>query len=366
MTRLEDSLTSGHISILSKVENKFENYVYNFKFKNFILNNGLYVGILVLLIFTIIYYAATYGQFLLGSAQIFDILENVSPKIFFALGVACIIVLGGTDLSIGSLVGMGAIFTVMLCTTDGHTDLTMFGNALNFSAIPLGVRVPLAFILSISSCVAFSALAGYFTAKFKMHPFISTLSTQLIVIGIISIVTNNSRTGYPDAGLRQALTGRIGDFPIMIFFAIIAIAVMWFIWNKTKFGKNLYAVGGNGEAATVSGISVFKTTLLAFVLAGIYYGIGSSLYGIYSGSTYGTMAAGMEADAIAACVVGGVSFSGGVGKISGVVIGAILFQAITYILVLLGVTDANAQFVIKGVIILAAVALDCAKYLKKK
>ena len=152
----------------------------------------------------------------------------------------------------------------------------------------------------------------------------------------------------------------------MIFWAIIGIAVRWVIWNKTKFGKNRFAVGGNPEAAAVSGINVFKVTLGVFILAGIYYGIGGSIFAIYSGNVRARTGQGRENDAIAACVVGGVSFSGGVGKISGVVIGALIFQAICVILPMIGITDANYQLAIKGVIILAAVTLDCIKYLKKK
>ena len=152
----------------------------------------------------------------------------------------------------------------------------------------------------------------------------------------------------------------------MIIWAAIGIAIMWFIWNKTKFGKNMFAVGGNAEAAAVSGINVFKVTMMVFILAGIYYGIGGSMYGIYTGNVRAQTGQGMEADAIAACVVGGVSFSGGVGKISGIVIGALIFQAIVVVLPMVGITDANFQLAIKGVIILAAVTLDCVKYLKKK
>ena len=148
--------------------------------------------------------------------------------------------------------------------------------------------------------------------------------------------------------------------------AVVAVAVVWFIWNKTTFGKNLYAVGGNPEAAAVSGISVFAVTMGAFVLAGILYGFGAWLECnrmIGSGSAaYGQ---GWDMDAIAACVVGGVSFTGGIGKISGVVTGVLIFTALTYSLTILGI-DTNLQFIFEGIIILVAVTLDCLKYVKKK
>ena len=351
------------------ISRKWENYKYNFSGRQFVLNNGLYLAIIFLLICSAIYYGIQNGSFILNLDTILLILQQTSPKIFLALGVAGLIVLAGTDLSVGRLVGLASVLTGMLITTSGTTSLTFFGNVHpDFSSMPLGGRVVLAFVISIVACVVISSIAGFFSARFKMHPFISTLATQLFTFGLLAGMTGNSFTGAPDLNIQKILTGYIGDsrFSIMIIWAIIAIVVMWFIWNKTTFGKNIFAVGGNPEAASVSGINVFRVTLLVFVLAGIYYGIGGSIFGIYSGNVRAQTGQGMETDAIAACVVGGVSFTGGVGKIRGVVIGALLFQAITVILPYIGIYDANYQLAIKGVIVLAAVALDCAKYLKKK
>lgn len=158
---------------------------------------------------------------------------------------------------------------------------------------------------------------------------------------------------------------KVNGFPTIILWAVAAIVIVWFIWNKTTFGKNLYAVGGNPEAAAVSGISVFAVTLGAFIMAGILYGFGSWLECtrmVGSGSAaYGQ---GWDMDAIAACVVGGVSFTGGIGKISGVVTGVCIFTALTYSLTILGI-DTNLQFVFSGIIILVAVTLDCLKYVQK-
>lgn len=351
------------------LEQKAENYGYGFNLKDFFLKNGLYLTILVLMIVATFVYAFQTGDFLFNGDNILLILNQVSPKIFLALGVGGLIVLAGTDLSIGRLVGMASVFTGMLVTTSGETSVSFFGITPNFSALPLGFRVILAFLLSIAACCLISGIAGFFTAKFKMHPFISTLATQLFTFGIMAGVTGNTFTGAPDPTVTAIVSGKgLGesDFPIMIIWAALGIAIMWFIWNKTKFGKNMFAVGGNPEAAAVSGINVFKVTMMVFILAGIYYGIGGSMYGIYTGNVRAQTGQGMEADAIAACVVGGVSFSGGVGKISGIVIGALIFQAIVVVLPMVGITDANFQLAIKGVIILAAVTLDCVKYLKKK
>lgn len=361
-----EKANNKRLPIKFSLEQRMENYVYNFDVKSFFLKNGLYIAIIALLIIATIYYGASTGRFLFNGSTILLILEQTSPRIFLALGVAGLIVLAGTDLSVGRLVGLSAVVTGMLVTTNGTTSLTFFGVSPDFSGIPLGLRVIFAFLLSIICCCVMTGIAGFFTAKFKMHPFVSTLATQLFTFGVIAGITGNSFTGTPDPTVKEIIAGRINGFPMMILYAIIGIIVMWFIWNKTTFGKNMFAVGGNPEAAAVSGISVFKVTLLVFILAGIYYGIGGSIHAIFSGSVRAQTGQGYETDAIAACVVGGVSFTGGVGKVSGVVIGAILFQAINVILQYVGITDANYQLAIKGVIILAAVSLDCAKYLKKK
>ena len=292
---------------------------------------------------------------------------------FYALGVAGLILLAGTDLSVGRMVALGSVTTSLLLHK-GTNIVTFFGmGPWNFEAIPMALRVIIALCLSVILCVAFSAFAGFFTARLKIHPFITTLSTQLIIYGLLFFGTSGTPTGSIDSSIKDLLGGRwvlgyIGrdviTFPKLIIPAIIAIIVVWFIWNKTVFGKNMYAVGGNSEAAAVSGINVFRTTLLIFVMAGVLYGCGAFLESFRANTSAGT-GQGFELDAIAACVVGGISFSGGIGKISGAVIGVLIFQGMTYALTFLGI-DTNLQFVFKGIILIAAVALDSVKYLKKK
>ena len=349
-------------------EQKFENYSYGFNLKDFFLKNGLYLTILVLMIVATIVYAIQTKDFLFNWDNILLILNQVSPKIFLALGVGGLIVLAGTDLSIGRLVGMASVFTGMLVTTTGETGITFFGKSPNFTALPLGVRVVFAFLLSIFACCLISGTAGFFTAKFKMHPFSSTLATQLFTFGIMAGITGNSFTGAPDPTVTAIVSGKglgSGDFPIMIIWAAIGIAIMWFIWNKTVFGKNMFAVGSNGEAAKVSGVNVFLTTMLVHTLAGAMYGYSGFVEGFRSGSIAAGTGANYECDAIAACVIGGVSFVGGTGKISGIIMGVFVLRIIFIALTMLGVSS-SSLYIIKGAIILCACALDMRKYLVKK
>ncbi|MCR5231486.1 MAG: hypothetical protein K6B64_02465 [Acholeplasmatales bacterium] len=361
-------IRNGHETIVESVEGWWKNKVYTFDLKKFFLNNALYITILLIYILCIILAPLTGKGDLLTMSSILQILEQSSTRMFYALGVAGLILLAGTDLSVGRMIALGSVTTAVLLH-DGPNVIRFFGlDPLDFTAMPMFFRVVIALLLSVVLCTSFSALAGFFTAKFKMHPFITTLSTQLLIYGLLYFSTTGTPTGGVESGIKDVIGGRweIGDiyFPKLIIYAVIAIVVVWFIWNKTKFGKNMYAVGGNKEAAAVSGISVFWTTLGVFIMAGILYGFGSFFESFRSNSSAGT-GQGLELDAIAACVVGGISFSGGIGKIRGAVLGVIIFTGLTYCLSFLNI-DTNLQFVFKGIIIMAACALDSVKYLKKK
>ena len=361
-------IRGGKLNFVENLESEFKNKVYTFDKKKFLLNNILYFSIILVYIVCIIVAPLTGKGNLLDIRNILQILEQSSTRMFYALGVAGLILLAGTDLSIGRMIALGSVTTAVILH-DGPNVIQFFGlPAMDFTAIPMFIRVVMALVLSIILCTAFSALAGFFTAKFKMHPFITTLSTQLLIYGFLYFATTGTASGGVESGIKDLIGGRwkFGNvsFPIMIIYAIIAIVIVWFIWNKTKFGKNMYAVGGNREAAAVSGISVFWTTLGVFIMAGILYGFGSFFESFRANSSAAT-GQGWELDAIAACVVGGISFNGGIGKIRGAVIGVIIFTGLTYCLSFLNV-DTNLQFILKGIIIMAACALDSVKYLKKK
>jgi len=363
---LIDLLRMSKFTFAQDRAQKWENYKYTFNRKQFFLQNGLYFVIIAIFIFLCIITPIVKHTQLLTMTNILNILQQASPRIFFALGVAGLILLTGTDLSIGRQIGMSMV-TATVIMHQGPNTGTVFGHAFDFTGIPTPLRAILALIACIILTTAFSALAGFFTARFKMHPFISTMSNMLIIFGLVTYATKGVSFGAIEGTIPSMFIPKIGGkFPTIILWAIAAIFIIWFIWNKTRFGKNLYAVGGNPEAASVSGISVFAVTVGAFVMAGILYGFGSWLECMRMvGSGSAAYGQGWDMDAIAACVVGGVSFTGGIGKISGVVVGVLIFTSLTYSLTILGI-DTNLQFVFEGIIILAAVTLDCLKYVQKK
>ena len=155
------------------------------------------------------------------------------------------------------------------------------------------------------------------------------------------------------------------QIPYVVFYAIVVCVIMWIIWNKTQLGKNMYAIGGNIEAAEVSGVNIVKNILIIFLISGILYGLAGYLEAARVGSTTSNTGLNYDLDAISASVIGGVSFSGGIGTIPGVIIGAIILQFINYGLAYVGVNP-NYQYIIKGLIIILAVAIDVRKYIKRK
>ena len=362
---LIDLLRMSKFTYGQKKLQKLENYKYTFNTPQFLYKNGLYIVIILIFIALCFITPVVKDTQLLTTANILNILQQASPRIFLALGVAGLILLTGTDLSVGRMVGMGMV-TATIIMHNGINTGGVFGHIFDFTGIPAPARAIFALLVCVILTTGFASIAGFFMARFKMHPFISTMANMLIIFGLVTYATKGVSFGAIDSSIPAMFIPRIGNFPTIILWAVVAVAVGWFIWIKTTFGKILYAVGGDPEAAAVSGISVFAVTMGAFVLAGILYGFGAWLECnrmIGSGSAaYGQ---GWDMDAIAACVVGGVSFTGGIGKISGVVTGVLIFTALTYSLTILGI-DTNLQFIFEGIIILVAVTLDCLKYVKKK
>lgn len=332
------------------------------RISDMLLNNAMYIIIAIAIIFI----AAKEPAFL-SLSSIVNIISLTASKMPIALGIGGCIVLSGTDISAGRVVGLTA------CV--GATLLQM-ANYPNKMFPELGVMpLWLVFLIVIAIGAAVGLVNGYFVAKFKLHPFIVTLSTQLIVFGAVlmylMIGTNNGQTiSGLDSSYTEFIRGTLFTIggvavPKYVLYSLILTAIMWVIWNKTKLGKNMFAVGSNEEAANVSGVNVFRTVVAVFVLAGVMYGITGFIEGARIASCSANTGLTYESDAIAACVIGGVSFVGGTGKISGIVVGVLLLQLIFVGLNFLSVS-ANMLYVIKGAIILAACAVDMRKYLSKK
>ena len=332
------------------------------KVSDLIFNNAMFIIIAVAIVFI----AVRVPEFL-SLSSVINIVSLTAARLPIALGVGGAIVLSGTDISAGRVVGLTA------CIAASLLQMTDYPKKM-FPDLPvLPLVVVLLAVLVVGAVVGL--INGFFVAKFKLHPFIVTLSTQLIVFGaVLMYLMIGNNNGQTLSGLDPSYTDfvrgtlfRIGGVavPRYVLYSAILTVIMWFVWNKTTFGKNMFAVGSNEEAANVSGVNVFRTIVLVFMLAGVMYAITGFIEGGRIASCSANTGLNYEGDAIAACVIGGVSFVGGTGKIGGIVTGVFLLQLIFVGLNFLSVS-ANMLYIIKGLIILTACAIDMRKYLARK
>jgi methyl-galactoside transport system permease protein len=319
----------------------------------FLLEYAIYLVLLLL----VIGIALTEPNFL-SMASLRNILLSSATKTIVALGVAFVLVSGGVDLSVGRVVGLAAVLSASMLQIPDYAR--RFYPQL--PELPLGL--PLGLALMAGAVVGM--VNGSIVSKLKVPPFIATLGSMVIVFGLnllyFDMPPNHSQ---PIGGLRPDFThlgsGAWFGVPIIVLVAGFVAGMVWLIFNKTVLGKNMYAIGGNKEAAKVSGINVDSTLIAIYALAGGLAALAGVLEAARSGgakSNYGEM---YELDAIAACVVGGVSTSGGLGTVQGVLAGVLIFAVINYGLTFIGM-DPNLQFIVKGLIIVVAVAIDVRKY----
>lgn len=335
-------------------------------FTEWLIHNAVYLIILALCVVTAIAMPSW-----ISFDTLIAIVKHTSALLPLALGVAGTIVLTGTDLSLGRVWGLTALVAAVLL---GYSSTNGMLAAWTGSMPWIWIIVVLFIVMGVGAF--FGGINGFFVAKFSIHPFIVTLATQLIVYGIILLfgqvagfTVTFSKSNFISDSYNQLINGgfRVGNttFEWYNIYALILLFIIWFIWNKTKFGKSMFAVGCNPEAAAVSGINVQKTIIMTFMLAGLCYGIGGFQYNPINGGAQLSTGAGGELDPITAAVIGGVSFTGGIGKVSGVLVGCLLLKVIDSCLLTLGASTAYIN-IVKGAIILLAVALDMKKYIVKK
>lgn len=338
---------------------------------DFMKNNALYFVLLVLLS-VIIYKDSSF----LSMRNFSNILTQSSVLIILALGVASLIVTQGTDLSVGRMVGLAAVVSASLLQSPDNVNRVY----QELSSYSPWVLIPMTIAIILVIGMIFGFLNGVVVTYLNVTPFIATLGMMLVLYGINSLYFDKVGA-QPIAGLNDSfLNLSQGSFKIplpefishksfklsyLTIYATVAVVMVWIMWNKTRFGKNLFAIGGNPEAAKVSGVNVTRNLLAIYTIGGAFYAFGGFLEAGRVGSATNNLGFMYELDAIAACVIGGVSFTGGVGRVSGVVMGVVIFTIINYGLTYINVNP-NWQYVIKGSIIVLAVAIDSLKYANKK
>ena len=326
-------------------------------------------AILLVLLLGIIVTAILQPTFL-GIDNLTNILMIASVYVIISLGEGPILLTKGVDLSAGRTVGLTAcIAASMLQRADYASRIFP-----DFPFMPIAVPI----ILAVLAGVVVGVINGTIVAYLKVPPFITTLGTMVIVYGATSLYVDRPPHGAsPIGGLRDDFTfianGRflnidsIGfpGIPIIIAIAAVVIFLMWVLLNHTRLGKNVYAMGANPDAAVVSGVNTNRTLIYVYIIAGSLYGLAGALQSARQGSATNNLGFTWELDAIAACVIGGVSTNGGVGTVGGIITGVLIMQVMNNALVVLGVS-VYWQQIIKGLIIVAAVAIDIRKYLRKR
>ena len=206
---------------------------------------------------------------------------------------------------------------------------------------------------------------GLVVSYLKVQPFIATLGMQQVVYGICLVYTGGTPIGSLNKDFTSLASNTIVGVPVLIWIALIVAACFWFLYNKTRHGKYMYAIGGNEAAAEVAGVNVYATKIRIYILASCMFGLAGCLLAAKSGGASVNTAMGYELDAIAASTIGGVSTTGGVGTVPGILVGVLVFELMKVALQFMNV-NSSYTYIVQGLVIIVAVAIDIRKYLAKK
>lgn len=320
--------------------------------KKVLLDNGIIIVLLLLVLVT----GLTKDNFFSWN-NLSNISVNTAARVIIAFGVSGCLITKGTDLSAGRQVGLAACIAGTLLQNADYSG-KFFPNLGDMPV--LGVL-----IFCILICAIFGLINGIVISYLNVPAFIGTLGMQLMVYGICLVYTNATPLGGYRKAYTVIATGKFLGIPFMFLIAFVIGLIMWFVYNYTRHGKYMYAIGGNEAAAEVSGVNVKKTKIIIYVTAAALYAVAGFLLGAKAGGASVNMGNGYELEAIAACTIGGVSVNGGIGRISGVVIGVLVFELLKSSMQFLGI-QTNYQYIVQGIVIIVAIALDIRKYIAKK
>lgn len=304
--------------------------------------------IILILIGLIALLAVLTGGTFLGTQNLINVVRQVSVIAITAIGVSVTIIALGIDLSIGSVVALAAVVSTSLAQLPEATNLM-------YPGLDLPVIVALAAGLLVGSAAGFTN--GFLIAKFRIAPFIATLGMMSAARGLALIYSD----GRPISKLKPDFNwigqGDILGIPVpIVILAVVAIG-SHIMFNNTRFGRHIFAIGGNELAARVSGINIGRVKIGLYTFSGLLAGLGGMILAGRIGSGNPQLGTGLELDAITAAVIGGTSFAGGIGTVWGSIVGALIIGSLNTGMDLLNVSP-FAQQVVKGVIIVVAIIID--------
>lgn len=309
------------------------------RIKGYFKTQAIPIGVLVLMIII----ASVLSDVFFSRINLQNLLIQQAANMVVSLGMFACILSGGIDLSVGSQLAVASVF---------------MADILNKT------NVVVAILVTILICICIGLVNGSIIAKLRIAPFIVTLGMTEFARGIAFWYTGSSPVSWreaPDAAIMNFIgKGKLGIIPVLTIIMVIMLIIAWILMNKTIVGRVIYAIGGNEEAVNLSGINVSNWKIIPYVLSGICCAIGGILMTARLGLGAPTNGEDLANDCIAAVVIGGTSFSGGKGNISGVVIGVFILGIINNILDLLNVSS-YPQMMLKGVIIVLAVVFSTIK-----
>ena len=304
------------------------------------------LGILIILLAMCLLLTIAVGKKFLSASNLISVIRQFSFYGILAIGMCMVIITAGIDLSVGSVFALAGVLSCM-AITKWHLPV--------FVGVLIGLAV--------------GVLMGYFNGVcvtlLKLPPMIATLGTMSIARGIAYTVTG----GYPIGSLPDSYKflglGYIAGIPTPIVLMVVLAALTIFFLNKTVVGRWIYAIGGNENAAEVSGVNVRVRKTLIYMTAGLMYAFAGFLMTGKSGGASASMGVSYELEAIAGCTIGGVSTTGGIGTVGGILVGVLVFELLKIILQFVG-ADPNFNYIVQGLVVITAVAMDIRKYVAKK
>ena len=289
--------------------------------------------------------------------NIVNLFKNVSIRYIIALGISGCLITTGNDLSAGRTAGFAACLACIFAQTTGAAG--------KFYPDMATLPTWLVFVLVIAICAVIGLCNGLVVSFLRVQPFIATLGMQQVVYGICLVYTGGTPIGSLDKSFTSIAIDNFLGIPLLIWVSLIVAVGFWFLYNKTRHGKYMYAIGGNESAAEVAGVNVAATKIRIYILASCMFGLAGCLLAAKSGGASVNTAMSYELDAIAACTIGGVSTTGGVGTVPGVLVGVLVFELMKVALQFMNV-NSSYTYIVQGLVIIVAVAIDIRKYLAKK
>mgnify|MGYP002610098924 FL=1 len=303
--------------------------------KKLINQINIYRSVLILLVICV--FATILSPSFLSVTNLFNVFKQITVAGIVGCGMTFVILTGGIDLSVGSILGLSGVLASGVLASTGNTAVAV--------------------AVSLTVGIACGAVNGFFVSVCGIPPFISTLGMMTLLRGVILVYTKGSPIPIKSDAYKFFGKGSIAGIPVPVIILIIVFLLAHYILTQTSYGRSVYAVGGNREAARLSGIRVKTSEFLVYTLNGLMCGMAGLILTARLGSAQSTSGTGIEMDAIAAVILGGTSLSGGVGFVLPTVVGAMIMGIIDNILTLMNVNP-HATNIVKGAVILIAVLVD--------